>query len=91
MPPLRLGPVRHTARPNSEHVHFSQEGREGTTIMGVSEDTHPHRRKGRQNLGDCTTSSHRVLVRSSRHDKVPQPGWPELQSFVVSSFWRLEI
>ena len=76
---------------NSEHVHFSREGREGTTVMGVSEDTRPHKRKGRQDYGDCTTSSHHVLVHSSRRDKMPQPGWPKQQSSVVSSFWRPEI
>ena len=47
MPPLQLRPEHRTAGSNSEHVHFSREGREGTTVMGVSEDTRPHKRKGR--------------------------------------------
>ena len=44
---LQLRPEHRTAGSNSEHVHFSREGREGTTVMGVSEDTRPHKRKGR--------------------------------------------
>ena len=91
VPSKHMGQVSHTAKSNSEPVHFSQESREGTTVMGKSKDAHPHKRKGRENNEDRNTSSHHVLVRSGCHNQIPQPGWPEQQSFTVSAFWKLEV
>lgn len=78
------GQVNHMARSNSQHVYFSTSVGRAPQVTGNSKDTHPHKRKGRENNEDGDTSSHHVLISSGGHNKLPQLGWPEQHGFTVS-------